>query len=813
MFRKTGSYKHLIFLLLLLILSICIPVQVSASTDFHSGVDLLNKGKYTRWFGKGAIDYFRIAYENDRSLGPEISNQLISYADRLIEQKKLNTLIGIDAIKVFQDALTFDFSQKSTIYNKLFLLYKSSFTYNDMTRIELLLLDIYKVFPYLDDDWEKDVRNELLLFSINKFQNNDFNDFDDGFKSLELVLQTDRPEIKEYSLSKLSKPIQSYLINELQRAPDFAVKHIKKISSIRPFTQEEKKEISENFFNVLSLRKNSNYSETIELADFLIEFNDEYAEQIHSLHYENFKFFLEHHRYNDAKLALKKCFNPSLIAETNDLLMAHALNELEKNNNDDALEFYNILFSLKDDDHEVKNKVAKIFYQKGKESLAAANFEDAFDKFKKADNLSDSSSNIPNDIITTIRTFYINAYNKYAKNNYKRKELKKSIKILDLFARNFESKFSENDKDVFHNAIELLLNQKGQLFIQFYNNFKFVLSTYLFDDLNFHFSDEFKKNPLNKPELLRKLDPSSYAYLYYDTSLFEDKSRGIALTDSSLIWENLVGEPQKVLLKDVENLQLKYKKGLSFTGWQLLVNNNQELSMRLSGLSDDSILTFLSLITKFIKNKNEKNSQVALVIPQREKDILNGAIWERHKDVIFGTVAVATVIVTTAAILSGNNDSSSSFQDNVESANVNSPNSSSDFAGVVGIINTFNGNSSANKFKQKTPRGPPSSEKPYMNNRPSYAPGQVDQVWENAKDEDGIVRDPNTGKILTWDKSKPRTSQWDMGHKPGKEYHKLHKDYVEGKISKEEYIRKCQDPENYHPEDPSSNRSHKYEEN
>ena len=59
--------------------------------------------------------------------------------------------------------------------------------------------------------------------------------------------------------------------------------------------------------------------------------------------------------------------------------------------------------------------------------------------------------------------------------------------------------------------------------------------------------------------------------------------------------------------------------------------------------------------------------------------------------------------------------------------------------------------------------------KPYANSRPDYAPGQEETVWEQAKDEDGNVYDPNTGEQLEWDRNKPRDGQWDMGHKPDRE--------------------------------------------
>ncbi|WP_366782463.1 HNH/ENDO VII family nuclease [uncultured Clostridium sp.] len=101
--------------------------------------------------------------------------------------------------------------------------------------------------------------------------------------------------------------------------------------------------------------------------------------------------------------------------------------------------------------------------------------------------------------------------------------------------------------------------------------------------------------------------------------------------------------------------------------------------------------------------------------------------------------------------------------------------------------------------------------KPYSKNRPSYRKGQVDEVWENAKDTlTGKVYDP-TGKEITWDKTKPRNGQWDMGHIPGEKYSEMHKLYMDGTITKKEFLEWYKNPKNYRPELPSTNRSHKYE--
>ena len=99
--------------------------------------------------------------------------------------------------------------------------------------------------------------------------------------------------------------------------------------------------------------------------------------------------------------------------------------------------------------------------------------------------------------------------------------------------------------------------------------------------------------------------------------------------------------------------------------------------------------------------------------------------------------------------------------------------------------------------------------KPYSKSRPSYAKGQVNEVWETAKNNEGVVRDPHTQKELQWDANSPRS--WDMGHIEGQKYSDVHKKYMNGEMSKEEFLDWYHDPKNYKPEDPVTNRGHKFE--
>ena len=104
-----------------------------------------------------------------------------------------------------------------------------------------------------------------------------------------------------------------------------------------------------------------------------------------------------------------------------------------------------------------------------------------------------------------------------------------------------------------------------------------------------------------------------------------------------------------------------------------------------------------------------------------------------------------------------------------------------------------------------------SGSKPYTNSRPSYGKNQVNEVWENAKDPiTGKVYDPS-GVEITWDKTKSRNGQWDMGHIPGEKYSEMHQLYMDDVISKDEFLECYRNPKNYRPELPGTNRSHKYE--
>lgn len=86
-----------------------------------------------------------------------------------------------------------------------------------------------------------------------------------------------------------------------------------------------------------------------------------------------------------------------------------------------------------------------------------------------------------------------------------------------------------------------------------------------------------------------------------------------------------------------------------------------------------------------------------------------------------------------------------------------------------------------------------------------YRTGIRDQVWENAKDEHGRVRDPVSGRYMSKDQP------WHMGHKPGYEFVKHQESAKRRGISREEFLDEHNNPDHYRPELPKSNMSHKGE--
>jgi len=125
---------------------------------------------------------------------------------------------------------------------------------------------------------------------------------------------------------------------------------------------------------------------------------------------------------------------------------------------------------------------------------------------------------------------------------------------------------------------------------------------------------------------------------------------------------------------------------------------------------------------------------------------------------------------------------------------------------------------------------------PYSNKkkRPEYGEGQVEAVWKQSRDQqledikNGDLEVDQNGFVPTklekdeiyvidvdgnwrsvkWKPGQSRGGKWDMGHREGHEYRKTYKDYMSGKISKDEFLKTYRNPKNYKVEDPKRNQSH-----
>ena len=106
---------------------------------------------------------------------------------------------------------------------------------------------------------------------------------------------------------------------------------------------------------------------------------------------------------------------------------------------------------------------------------------------------------------------------------------------------------------------------------------------------------------------------------------------------------------------------------------------------------------------------------------------------------------------------------------------------------------------------------------PYWKVRPNYKSDQVEKVWELAKEEYDSYHIGNTEYIdtkhgtVSWDRSKPRNGQWDMGHLKNEKYSEKYDEFLRGEISKDKFIEWYQTADNYEPQTIPYNRSHQGE--
>ncbi|MGO4877555.1 HNH/ENDO VII family nuclease [Pedobacter sp. AJM] len=102
--------------------------------------------------------------------------------------------------------------------------------------------------------------------------------------------------------------------------------------------------------------------------------------------------------------------------------------------------------------------------------------------------------------------------------------------------------------------------------------------------------------------------------------------------------------------------------------------------------------------------------------------------------------------------------------------------------------------------------------KAYEDHRPSHTNDAINDTWNNNKNKrTGKVKDPVSKEEINWKPGEPREGVWSMGHKPGYEYRHLRKAYMEGRITKDQFLEYFNDPKYYRPETPATSSKHAHE--
>ncbi|MCK5719937.1 MAG: hypothetical protein KAH84_08345 [Thiomargarita sp.] len=206
-----------------------------------------------------------------------------------------------------------------------------------------------------------------------------------------------------------------------------------------------------------------------------------------------------------------------------------------------------------------------------------------------------------------------------AKNDYR-----KALQNMSSCLRIQKSPAIE-DLRFFNNLIKQILTiDRNSPFNENYRNFQTVLKVYLLEATAF----QFKSNLKTDSDLFTEVrQEDEIFYFYYDTGRMFSNARGIALTDKALIWKNITGPTYRLSFNNIKNLKLVYQLGLSFTGWQLLINYNSSYNIRLSQIPDEAIVPFVSALIYFINmNKTFFGEDVKLQVAEKEVAILAGWI-------------------------------------------------------------------------------------------------------------------------------------------------------------------------------------------
>ena len=372
------------------------------------------------------------------------------------------------------------------------------------------------------------------------------------------------------------------------------------------------------------------------IMDDAIFYDVNIKSEVVSRHCQYLKFYLDNKDYNYSKLASIYINNLGEGKEAYEILVTH---ENSVPVDSDVKKFIKIFQCMnealsKDPDRipylsEIASLRSLYLYENG--------------RVRDAVYYSKECSDVIDDDESTLKT--VAKYRNIAKNDLSSDNIGQSIRLIDEILYYFPDQTDSVDQNLLDQCISEILLCNDNNFVYLYDNFKSLLSLHFFDNCPFEFLEE-NRTIDDSIEIFSDIyEVEETSYLFFDTSRLLSKSRGMILTDEAIYWKNLTGDAKRIGYDNIDSVTLIYEKGISLTGWKLRFNQDENLELRLSRISDESILPFTGALLYF-SNLNRTNNFLSLDIPAKEKEILDGSIWERHNGVIITTAVVATAVVT-----------------------------------------------------------------------------------------------------------------------------------------------------------------------
>lgn len=230
----------------------------------------------------------------------------------------------------------------------------------------------------------------------------------------------------------------------------------------------------------------------------------------------------------------------------------------------------------------------------------------------------------------------------------------KNLQLLDACFASYgeDFKLSKDDSELLSQLTDQIFQQEVS-FEEGYNNFKTILSTHFFGNLSFKFKDNI--DSALDAELFKEVrQPEETYYFYFDTGKIASGSRGLALTDKSIIWKNLVGssiswkkltgEASQLTFDKISSVALVHEIGLkSITGWKLKLNDSEDFEIGLPELAEENIELFAKSVVYFINLAFE--AQLTLQLSEETRDVLTKTFLERHPKIKSVTDSIFSVIM------------------------------------------------------------------------------------------------------------------------------------------------------------------------